>query len=30
VNVPLKQLDADSVAALDRAKAVIVYGWDEL
>jgi rhodanese-related sulfurtransferase len=30
INLPLKRLDADSVAALDRAKAVVVYCWDGL
>jgi rhodanese-related sulfurtransferase len=30
INLPLKQLDADSVAALDRTKAVVVYCWDGL
>ena len=30
INVPLKRLDADSVAALDRTKAVVVYCWDGL
>ena len=30
INLPLKQLDAESVAALDRAKAVVVYCWDGL
>jgi rhodanese-related sulfurtransferase len=30
INLPLKQLDADSAAALDRAKPVVVYCWDSL
>ena len=30
INIPLKGLDADSVAALDRARAVVVYCWDGL
>jgi rhodanese-related sulfurtransferase len=30
INIPLKQLDADSVAELDRTKAVVVYCWDGL
>ena len=30
INLPLKRLDADSVAALDRTKAVVVYCWDGL
>ena len=30
INLPLKQLGVDSVAALDRAKAVVVYCWDGL
>ena len=28
INIPLKQLDAQSTAALDRSKAVVVYCWD--
>jgi rhodanese-related sulfurtransferase len=30
INLPLKGLDGDSVAQLDRAKAVVVYCWDGL
>jgi rhodanese-related sulfurtransferase len=30
INIPLKQLDAGSVTALDRARAVVVYCWDGL
>jgi rhodanese-related sulfurtransferase len=30
VNIPLKRLEAQSVAALDRDRAVIVYCWDSL
>ena len=30
LSIPLKQLDASSVAALDRATAVVVYCWDGL
>jgi rhodanese-related sulfurtransferase len=30
VNIPLKTLDAQSTAALDRARAVVVYCWDGL
>jgi rhodanese-related sulfurtransferase len=30
INIPLKQLDAESAAQLDRGKAVIVYCWDGL
>jgi rhodanese-related sulfurtransferase len=29
-NIPLKRLDADSTAQLDRAHAVVVYCWDGL
>jgi rhodanese-related sulfurtransferase len=28
INVPLKALDADSTAQLDRARPVVVYCWD--
>ena len=28
INIPLKQLDADSTAQLDKRKAVVVYCWD--
>ena len=30
INIPLKRLDAGSVAALDRSRAVVVYCWDGL
>ena len=30
VNIPLKQLDADSTAVLDKANPVVVYCWDYL
>jgi rhodanese-related sulfurtransferase len=30
VNIPLKTLDAQRTAALDRARAVVVYCWDGL
>jgi rhodanese-related sulfurtransferase len=30
VNIPLKKLDADSAAALDRGRPVLVYCWDSL
>jgi rhodanese-related sulfurtransferase len=30
ISLPLKQLDADSAAALDRSRPVIVYCWDGL
>ncbi len=29
INIPLKALDASSVAGLDRQKPVIVYCWDD-
>jgi phage shock protein E len=29
-NIPLKTLDADSTARLDKTKAVVVYCWDGL
>ena len=28
INLPLKQLDADTAAVLDRERPVIVYCWD--
>jgi rhodanese-related sulfurtransferase len=28
INIPLKTLDAASVAALDRSRPVVVYCWD--
>ena len=30
VNIPLKELDAESAGQLDRGKAVVVYCWDGL
>jgi rhodanese-related sulfurtransferase len=30
VNVPLKRLDAESAAVLDKARPVVVYCWDSL
>jgi rhodanese-related sulfurtransferase len=30
VSIPLKTLDAQSAAAVDRARAVVVYCWDGL
>ena len=30
VNIPLKQLDSQSVVALERTRPVIVYCWDSL
>jgi rhodanese-related sulfurtransferase len=30
LSIPLKTLDADSTAELDRTKAVVVYCWDGL
>jgi rhodanese-related sulfurtransferase len=30
VNLPLKELDADSTAGLDRRNPVVVYCWDYL
>ena len=30
LNIPLKQLDSQSVAALERDRPVIVYCWDSL
>jgi rhodanese-related sulfurtransferase len=30
LNIPLKKLDADTTAVLDRRKAVVVYCWDAL
>jgi rhodanese-related sulfurtransferase len=30
VNVPLKRLDADTTAPLDKANPVVVYCWDYL
>jgi len=30
ISIPLKTLDAESTATLDRARAVVVYCWDGL
>jgi rhodanese-related sulfurtransferase len=30
INLPLKKLNAESAAALDRGRAVVVYCWDGL
>jgi rhodanese-related sulfurtransferase len=30
INIPLKTLDADSTAQLDRGRPVIVYCWDAI
>jgi rhodanese-related sulfurtransferase len=30
VNIPLKLLDADTTAGLDRGRPVVVYCWDSL
>ena len=30
ISLPLKQLDADAVAGLNRDKAAIVYCWDSI
>ncbi len=30
INIPLKQLDAESTAQLDKRKAIVVYCWDAL
>jgi rhodanese-related sulfurtransferase len=30
INVPLRQLDEQHVAVLDRARPVVVYCWDSL
>jgi rhodanese-related sulfurtransferase len=30
INIPLKQLDAETAAVLDRERPVIVYCWDSL
>jgi rhodanese-related sulfurtransferase len=30
LSIPLKTLDANSTAALDRSRAVVVYCWDGL
>ena len=30
INIPLKKLDADSTAQLDKTRAIVVYCWDGL
>jgi rhodanese-related sulfurtransferase len=30
LNIPLKKLDAETTADLDRRKAIVVYCWDAL
>jgi rhodanese-related sulfurtransferase len=30
LNLPLKELDADTAQVLDRSRAVVVYCWDSL
>ena len=30
INIPLKRLDSESTAQLDKRKAVVVYCWDAL
>jgi rhodanese-related sulfurtransferase len=30
INIPLKALDADTTAEIDKTKAIIVYCWDGL
>lgn len=30
INIPLKTLDADTTAQLDRTRAIVVYCWDGL
>ena len=30
INIPLKQLDAQTTADLDKRKAIVVYCWDAL
>ena len=30
INIPLKSLDAESAAQLDRGRSVIVYCWDAI
>jgi rhodanese-related sulfurtransferase len=30
INIPLKRLDAETTADLDKRKAVVVYCWDAL
>ena len=30
INIPLKQLERDSTAGLDRLRSIVVYCWDSL
>jgi rhodanese-related sulfurtransferase len=30
INIPLKKLDAETTASLDKRKAIVVYCWDAL
>ena len=30
ISIPLKKIDATTIAALDRSKAVVTYCWDSL
>jgi rhodanese-related sulfurtransferase len=30
INLPLKELDAETAAVLDRARPIVVYCWDSL
>ena len=30
INIPLKRLDAETTAQLDKRKAIVVYCWDAL
>ena len=30
ISLPLKRLDADAVASLDRSRPIVVYCWDSL
>jgi rhodanese-related sulfurtransferase len=30
INIPLKQLDADTTRGLDRGRPIVVYCWDSL
>lgn len=30
INIPLKRLDSETTASLDRSRAIVVYCWDSL
>ena len=30
INIPLKTIDASTIASLDRGRAIVVYCWDSL